>query len=126
VARIASRAIASPTTPARRVLVGGRASPLANAIDDATLEVVIPPGDQPGDTELVVFNRKHAIPTTAFHYAAQPTIDAITPADVLYTHAGHDDDRHRHRLSRRRRRRSDRPRRRRAVIDVHVTNDTGL
>ncbi|MBA3503011.1 MAG: IPT/TIG domain-containing protein [Myxococcota bacterium] len=68
-----------------RVLVGGRESPLANAIDDATLEVVIPPGDQPGDAELVVFNRNGtAISTTAFHYAAQPAITAIAPATVIY------------------------------------------
>jgi hypothetical protein len=71
-----------------RVLVGGREAPLANAIDDATLEVVIPAGDQPGDAELVVFNHNGtAISTTLFHYAAQPTITQVTPADVIYSAA---------------------------------------
>lgn len=71
----------SPT----RVLVGGREAPLANALDDATLEVIIPPGDRPGDAELVVFNRHGtAIATGAFHYATQPTIASIAPAEVIY------------------------------------------
>jgi len=69
-----------------RVLVGGREAPLASALDDATLEVIIPPGDQPGDAELVVFNRNGtAISNTAFHYAAQPAIASITPAEVIYS-----------------------------------------
>jgi len=69
-----------------RVLVGGREAPLAYALDDATLEVILPPGDQPGEAELVVFNRNGtAISNTAFHYAAQPTITSITPAEVIYS-----------------------------------------
>ena len=68
-----------------RVLIGGREAPLANAIDDATLEVIIPPGDQPGDTELVVFNRYGtAVSSSVFHYAATPTIASVAPANVLY------------------------------------------
>ncbi len=68
-----------------RVLIGGREAPLANAIDDATLEVVIPPGEQPGDAELVVFNMHGtAVSSSVFHYAATPTIASITPTDVLY------------------------------------------
>ena len=68
-----------------RVLIGGREAPLANAIDDATLEVVIPPGEQPGDAELVVFNMHGtAVSSSVFHYATTPTIASVTPADVLY------------------------------------------
>lgn len=68
-----------------RVLIGGREAPLANAIDDATLEVIIPPGEQPGDAELVVFNRNGtAVSSSVFHYAATPTIASVAPADVLF------------------------------------------
>lgn len=69
-----------------RVLVGGREAPLANAIDDATLELVLPAGDQPGDVELVVFNRNGtAFSNTAFRYAAQPSITAVAPPEVIYS-----------------------------------------
>jgi hypothetical protein len=71
---------------ATRVLVGGREAPLANAIDDATLEVIIPPGEQPGDVELVVFNRNGtAISNSAFHYAAEPTIATVAPANIVFS-----------------------------------------
>ena len=40
-----------------RVLIASREAPLARTIDDATLEVVIPPGEEPGDAEVVVLNR---------------------------------------------------------------------
>lgn len=67
-----------------RVLVGGRQSELASAIDDETLEFVLPPGERPGEAELVVFNRHGvAISTTAFHYADLPAITAVAPAELL-------------------------------------------
>lgn len=82
---IAGARLAADDGSPTRVLVGGREAPLANAIDDATLEAIIPPGDRPGDAELVVFNRHGtAIATSAFHYAALPTITSIAPAEVIY------------------------------------------
>jgi len=69
-----------------RVLIAGRQAPLAAAIDDATLEVVIPHGDQPGDAEVVVFDGTATTQATGvFHYSALPTIAAVTPPDVLYS-----------------------------------------
>jgi hypothetical protein len=69
-----------------RVLIGGREAPLAVTVDDATLEVVIPPGEQPGDVEVVVLNdRGNARATGIFRYSAPPTITDVSPDDVLYT-----------------------------------------
>jgi IPT/TIG domain len=68
-----------------RVLVGGRQSELASAIDDETIEFVLPAGDRPGEVELVVFNANGvAISTTAFHYADLPSITAVAPAEILF------------------------------------------
>ncbi len=68
-----------------RVIVGGREAPLAGAIGDAMLEVVIPHGDAAGDVELVVFNRNgNAIAPGRFRYSTPPTITSITPADVVF------------------------------------------
>jgi hypothetical protein len=67
-----------------RVLIGGREAPLATALDDATLQVVIPFGDRPGDVEVVVLTeRGTAHATGVFHYSTPPAIDAVAPADVL-------------------------------------------
>ncbi|MBL0216051.1 MAG: IPT/TIG domain-containing protein [Myxococcales bacterium] len=67
-----------------RVLIGGREAPLAHAIDDATLEVVIPPSDRPGDAEVVVLGRAGtATAGHLFHYSAPPVIDAVTPDEVV-------------------------------------------
>jgi len=69
-----------------RVLVGGREAPLAHALLDSALEVVIPPGERPGDAEVVVFNANgSARARGVFHYSAPPTIDAVDPPDVLYS-----------------------------------------
>jgi IPT/TIG domain len=68
-----------------RVLVGGRQSELASAIDDETIELVLPPGERPGEVELVVFNNNGvAISTTAFHYADLPAIAAVSPGEILF------------------------------------------
>jgi IPT/TIG domain len=68
-----------------RVLVGGRQAELASALDDETLELVLPPGERPGEVELVVFNNNGvASSLTAFHYADLPAITAVTPAEVLF------------------------------------------
>lgn len=67
-----------------RVLVGGRQAELAAPIDDETIELVLPPGERPGEAELVVFNNHGvAISTSAFRYADVPAISAVTPPDVL-------------------------------------------
>lgn len=71
-----------------RVLVGGRESPLVVAVDDTTLQVVVPPGEQPGDTEVVVFDANGSTSATGIlHYSTAPTIDAVSPAKVVYTSA---------------------------------------
>lgn len=76
---------ASDSAPSR-VLIGGREAPVVTAIDDATLEVVIPPGDRFGDAEVVVFNGNgNASATGMFRYSAPPTIAAIAPADVVFS-----------------------------------------
>lgn len=69
-----------------RVLIAGREAPLATSIDDATLQVVIPFGDRPGDAELVVLtDRGTARATGVFRYSAPPTIEAVAPAEVLFS-----------------------------------------
>jgi hypothetical protein len=72
----------SPT----RVLIGGREAPLAAPIGDSMLEVVIPPGAQPGDAEVIVLNdHGTARASGVFHYSAPPTLASATPKDVLFS-----------------------------------------
>src|SRR4051812_24035099 len=69
-----------------RVLIGGRESVVAGAVDDEHLEVEVPPGDAPGDAEIVVFNhRGQGSAKGIFHYSAAPTVASVTPSDILYT-----------------------------------------
>lgn len=69
-----------------RVLVAGQEAPLAATIDDATLEVVIPAGAQPGDAEIVVLNGNgNTRATGIFHYSTPPAITAVEPASVVYS-----------------------------------------
>lgn len=68
-----------------RVLIGGREAPLAHVLDETTLELVIPPGDRAGDAEVIVLAASGT--TTAehlFHYSVPPTIDTVSPAEVVY------------------------------------------
>jgi hypothetical protein len=82
---LAGAGFASHGAPVR-VLIAGREAPLAAARDDATLEVVIPFGDRPGDAELVVLTeRATARATGVFRYSTPPAIDAIAPAEVLFS-----------------------------------------
>jgi hypothetical protein len=84
VIELAGAGFASRGGAPARVLIGGREAPLAAALDDATLQVVIPFGDRPGDAEVVVLtDRGTARATGVFHYSAPPEIDAVAPADVL-------------------------------------------
>jgi len=67
-----------------RVLVGGRESVFVHAISTTELEVLVPPGTGPGDSELVAFDDNTA--TTArgvFHYSSKPTITDVSPARVV-------------------------------------------
>jgi hypothetical protein len=69
-----------------RAFVGGRAAPLALALDAAAVEIVIPPGERPGDAEiLLVAGTASATASGVFHYSTPPTIDAVTPATVVAT-----------------------------------------
>ena len=68
------------------VVIGGHEAPLAAAIDDRTLEVVVPPSDTAGDADIVVFNHQGAGTVAGqFHYSTAPMIASVTPGDVLYT-----------------------------------------
>lgn len=69
-----------------RVLIAGREAPLATAAGDATLQVVIPPGERPGDAEVIVLDDRGAARATGvFRYSAPPAIDAVAPGSVLAT-----------------------------------------
>ncbi len=69
-----------------RALVAGREAPLTRTLDDTTLEIVIPPGDQPGDAEILVLNQHgNASATGVFRYSTPPTISAIEPAEVVFS-----------------------------------------
>lgn len=70
--------------PSARVLIGGREAPLVRVIDDARLELVIPPGDQPGDAEVVVFDTSGSDSVRGiFRYSAPPSITDVSPDDVV-------------------------------------------
>ncbi len=80
-----SSSIASPI----EVLIGGRAAPLAAVIDEGSISVVIPPGREPGDAEVVVLSGdRNARATGVFAYSTPPTVATVTPAKVLYSAAG--------------------------------------
>ncbi len=75
--------------PSARVLVDGREAPLAFARTSSEIDVVIPPGDEPGDAELVVLAAHGtAIEPHLFHYSAPPTITAASPARVPFDAPG--------------------------------------
>lgn len=69
-----------------RVLIASREAPLARTIDDTTLEVVLPPGEEPGDAEVVVLNRHgNARAIGILRYSAPPTIETVAPAEVVFS-----------------------------------------
>jgi len=71
--------------PTTRVLLAGREAPLAFARTDSEVDVVIPPGDEPGPAELVVLGAHGtAIEPKLFHYSAPPTITAVSPASIPF------------------------------------------
>lgn len=72
-------------TAATRVLVGGREAPLVRVLASDTLDVVIPPGAQPGDAELVALDSGGY--TTArglFRYSDPPVITGVSPRDTWF------------------------------------------
>ena len=74
--------------PSDRVLVDGREAPLVHVIDDTRLELVVPPGEQPGDVELVVFGPTGTASSgELFHYSVAPTVTSVSPFDVASTSA---------------------------------------
>ncbi|NVB82969.1 MAG: hypothetical protein HOV81_31615 [Kofleriaceae bacterium] len=69
-----------------RVLINGHESPLVRTIDDTQLGVVIPPGDQPGDVEVVVLNRNgNTAARGVLRYSTPPELTGISPERVLYS-----------------------------------------
>lgn len=71
--------------PTSRVLIGGREAPLAFARTESELDVVIPPGDEPGDAELVVLGAHGtAIEPHLFAYSAPPTIRLVSPSSIPF------------------------------------------
>lgn len=76
-------------TAPSRVLIAGREAPLVATVDDATLELLVPPGEQPGDAEVVVLTEHgNAHATGLFHYSTPPQITGVSPDRVLWTEGG--------------------------------------
>jgi hypothetical protein len=75
--------------PPNRVIFGDREAPLAAAVDDRTLEVVIPPGAEPGEVNLIVFNDNgHTSASGKFRYSSPPSISGVTPDVLRYDEGG--------------------------------------
>jgi len=76
----------SPVATENRVFIAGREALLVATVDESTLGVVIPPGDQPGDAEVVVLSGDRNVAATGvFHYSTPPAIASVAPADVLFS-----------------------------------------
>jgi hypothetical protein len=72
-----------------RVLIGGREAALAGAVDDSTLEVIVPPGAAPGAVEVTVFNDLGFVTmTNGFRYSEPPTISDVSPQELRYDEGG--------------------------------------
>lgn len=73
---------------ANRVFIDGREAPLVRTLDDAELAVVVPPGDLPGDVEIVVLNRNgNTSARGVLRYSTPPTVASASPARVLASSA---------------------------------------
>lgn len=71
-----------------RVLIGGTEAPLVAVIGDGALSIVVPPGQQPGDAEVVVLaGDAYARARGVFRYSTPPAIASVAPGDVLYSSA---------------------------------------
>lgn len=63
-----------------RVLIDGRESPLVRAIDTTTVELVVPPGAQPGEAEVVAFeDTGTSTARDIFRYSDGPVITSVSP-----------------------------------------------
>lgn len=72
-----------------RVVFGGREAPLAQALDDDTLEVIIPAADSPGEVDVLLLNENgFAMATGVFRYSDPPTVASASPASVRYDLGG--------------------------------------
>jgi len=72
-----------------RVVFGNREAPLAQAISDGELEVVVPEGDVAGDVDVLVINSGgYTTASGQFHYSDLPTVGSVTPAKVPYDVGG--------------------------------------
>lgn len=70
--------------PGDRVLVAGREAAFVDVASTTRLEVLVPPGDAPGDVELVVFGATGSVSARGlFHYSSAPSITGVTPDDVV-------------------------------------------
>ena len=75
--------------PPNRVLFGDREAPLASAIDDRTLEVVIPPGTAAGAVDVIVFNDLGTTESAgAFRYSTEPVASNVAPDLLRYDEGG--------------------------------------
>lgn len=73
-------------TDPSRVLIAGREAPLVVTVDDETLEILVPPGEQPGDAEIIVLGAGgNAHARGLFHYSTPPQITGVSPDRVLWT-----------------------------------------
>lgn len=69
-----------------RVLFGGRESPQAGAVDDFTLEAIVPEGVAAGDAPITVFNRNgNVMAEGLFKYSTEPTVGSLSPTRVLFS-----------------------------------------
>lgn len=70
--------------PPNRVLIGDVEAPLAAAVDDQTLVVLLPPGEA-GMHPVTVFNRNgQATVEGLFRYSTAPTVTGSSPSTIVY------------------------------------------
>jgi hypothetical protein len=74
--------------PGDRVLVDGREASFVDVVDATRIQVIVPPGEAPGDVEVVVFGASGtASARGVLHYSTAPDVTAVSPADVAVTKA---------------------------------------
>jgi hypothetical protein len=72
--------------PGDRVLVDGREVSFVDVVDATHIQMITPPGEEPGDVELVVFGASGTGSARGlFHYSTPPVVTAISPSDVPVT-----------------------------------------
>ncbi len=82
---IQGRGFLHGNAPPNRVLIGGIECEAAGVIDDQNIEVIVPPGADYGEVDVVVFNLNgNATGTGLFHYSSAPAITGVSPATTDY------------------------------------------